>query len=78
MIHETQEGGLVDLMMKIFDCPQCKRMKVKQSPHEIECANYLSWYVQHKLECPVNHDGIIGIPTLLCFQVNDIYEIPSS
>ena len=51
-----ETGKVIDIVIKIPDCDQCERMKAKQLPREIEYVDYLNWYVQHELECPMNHD----------------------
>ena len=56
-----ETGKVIDVVIKIPDCPQCKRMKAKQLSHEIEYVDYLNWYVQHELKCPMNHDRIAQV-----------------
>ena len=51
-----ETGKVIDVVIKISECSQCKRMKAKQLSREIEYVDYLNWYVQHELECPMNHD----------------------
>lgn len=37
-----ETGKLIDVVIKISDCSQCKRMKAKQLSHEIEYVDYLN------------------------------------
>ena len=58
-----ETGKIIDVLIKISHCLQCKRMKAKQLSCEIEYVDYLNWYVQHELECPMNHDGSAQVLT---------------
>ena len=52
-----ETGKIINVVIKISDCLQCKGMKGKQLSLEIKYVDYLNWYEQHELECPMNHDG---------------------
>ena len=45
-----ETGKVIDVVIKISNCAQCKRMKAKQLSCEVEYVDYLDW-------CPMNHDG---------------------
>ena len=50
-------GKFVNVVHKTLSCPQCKKMQTKRANNELSGLDYMSWRVEHELNCMMNYKG---------------------
>ena len=50
-------GKIVDVVHKTLSCPHCKKIQAKRANNKLSGLNYMSWKVEHELNCMMNHTG---------------------
>ena len=58
-------GKIVYVFHKTLSCPHCKKMQTKRATNELSGLDYMSWKVEHKLNCMMNHTGSSSVR--ICF-----------